>query len=420
MVVMKNKSYKKVSKFVLMMGRYIENVEEVPCGNTFAILGIDDILKKSGTISTSELAFSITPMKFSVSPVVRRSVIPDNISKLPKYVTALKRLSKSDPCLQVIIKDDEYIIAGAGMLHIEVALNDLKEFLDFNEELSFTVGDPIVEYCESVSEKSSIICLAKSPNGLNRLFVTAEPISSELIKAIKNNEIPIDDPKELSKILVNNYGWDSNDSKKIWYWNGTNCICDQSKAVPYLTDVKESIRSAFEWVVEEGALCGEPLTGIKFNIIDAVLHRDSSHRGQSQIVPAARRAFLAAQLSASPCIYEPVYLVEIQTEIDVVSKIYGLISSKRGYVFEEQPKIGSPLVNMKAYLPVMESFKFVPELCECTSGRAFTQMMFDHYDIVKGDPYENDNLSSKIIKTVRQRKKLKDEIPELNDYNDKL
>jgi len=75
---------------------------------------------------------------------------------------------------------------------------------------------------------------------------------------------------------------------------------------------------------------------------------------------------------------------------------------------------------MKAYLPVMESFKFVPELCECTSGRAFTQMMFDHYDIVKGDPYENDNLCSKIIKTVRQRKKLKDEIPELNDYNDKL
>jgi len=174
-------------------------------------------LLKSGTISTSEVAYSITPMKFSVSPVVRRSVIPDNISKLPKYVTALKRLSKSDPCLQVIIKDDEYIVAGAGELHVEVALNDLKEFLDFNEDLTFRIGDPIVEYCESVSEKSSIVCLAKSPNGHNRLWVTAEPISPELCKAIENNELPFDNPKELSKILTNEHGWESNDSKKIWF-----------------------------------------------------------------------------------------------------------------------------------------------------------------------------------------------------------
>jgi len=333
---------------------------------------------------------------------------------------SLKRLSISDPCLQVIIKDEEYIIAGAGLLHVEVALNDLKEFLDFSEELTFTVGDPIVEYCESVSEKSSIICLAKSPNGHNRLYVTAEPISQDLVKAIQNEEINMDDPKELSKILTNDYGWDGGDSKKIWFWNGTNCVCDQSKAVSYLNEIKDSVKSAFEWVVEDGALCGEPMTGIKFNIIDAELHTDTIHRGQSQIIPAARRVFLAAQLSAMPCIYEPVYLVEIQTEIDVVSKIYGLISSKRGYVFDEQPRVGSPLVNMKAYLPVMESFNFVPELCENTSGRAFPQMIFDHYDIVKGDPYEKDNLCAKIIKGVRQRKKIKEDIPVLTDFNDKL
>jgi len=403
-----------------MMGKYIENVEQVPAGNTFAILGIDDVLLKSGTLSTSEQAHSITPMKFSVSPVVRRSIIPDNLSKLPKYVTALKRLSKSDPCLQVIIKDDEYIIAGAGELHVEVALNDLKEFLDFSEDLTFRIGEPIVEYCESVSNRSSVVCLAKSPNHHNRLQATAEPLSSELCKAIENKELPMDNPKELFKILVNQFEWNQDDSK-IWFWSGTNCVVDQTTSVAYLSEIKDSVKAAFEWVVSEGGLMGEPLRGVRFNLIDAELHSDSIHRGQNQILIPARSVFLAAQLSASPCCYEPIFLVDIQTEVEVVSKIYGLLFSKRGYVFEEIPKEGSPLVYVKAYLPVIESFGFVPELCEVTSGRAFPQMIFSHYEIVQGDPHSREiNLTSKIVRSVRSRKKMKEAIPTYEDYNDKL
>jgi len=227
--------------------------------------------------------------------------------------------------------------------------------------------------------------------------------------------------QELTKLLVDKYGWDTMDSKKIWFWHGSNCVVDQTKAVSYLNEIKDSIKASFEWIVEEGALCGEPMRGIKFNLIDAELHSDAVHRGQSQIIPSARRVFLAAQLSASPCIYEPFYLVEIQTEIDVVSRIYGLLSSKRGYVFEETPKEGSPLVIVKAYLPVIESFGFVPNLCEATSGRAFPQMVFSHFDVVQGDPLSpEENSSNRIVKSVRQRKKIKLDIPAFEDYNDKL
>jgi len=180
------------------------------------------------------------------------------------------------------------------------------------------------------------------------------------------------------------------------------------------------MKAAFEWVCCEGALCGEPLQGVRYNVVDAELHSDAIHRGDSQIIPAARHVFLAAQLIAKPCIYEPVYLVEIQTQVEVISKIYGLISSKRGHVFDEQPKEGSPLVNMKAFLPVMESFDFVPALCENTSGRAFPQMVFDHYDIVNGNPYEKDNLCGKIVLGVRQRKNMKENVPDYTEYNDKL
>jgi len=250
--------------------------------------------------------------------------------------------------------------------------------------------------------------------------MTAEPLHNDLCKAIEDGSISFDNPKELGKVLMSEYGWDGSDSKKILFWSGTNCVVDQTKAVSFLHEIKDSIKAAFEWVASEGALCGEPMRGIKFNLVDAELHTDAIHRGQSQIIPSARRAFLAAQLSANPCVYEPVYLVEIQTELDVVSRIYGLLSKKRGFIFEETPKEGSPLVYVKAYLPVIDSFGFVPELCEATSGRAFPQMVFSHFDIVQGDPTIDENLANKIVLSVRQRKKLKENIPVLEDYNDKL
>lgn len=54
------------------------------------------------------------------------------------------------------------------------------------------------------------------------------------------------------------------------------------------------------------------MRGVRFSLHDAQIHADRSHRGGAQIIPATRRCMFAAQLTASPRICEPVYLVEIQ------------------------------------------------------------------------------------------------------------
>ena len=59
---------KTVQRTVLMMGRKTEFVPDVPCGNTVALVGIDQYLTKTGTISTHEGAHNIRVMKYSVSP----------------------------------------------------------------------------------------------------------------------------------------------------------------------------------------------------------------------------------------------------------------------------------------------------------------------------------------------------------------
>jgi len=239
---------------------------------------------------------------------------------------------------------------------------------------------------------------------------------------LKKKLLPFDDSKELSKILIDKFGWEPDDSKKIWFWEGTNCVVDLSKSVSYLNEVKDSIKSGFEWVVKEGGLCGEPLRGVRFNIMNAELHPDAIHRGQSQMLLPARNVFLAAQLSAQPCLYEPVYMVEIQTDRESVSKIYGLFATRRGLVFEESYKDGTPFVYVKAYLPVIESFGFVANLLETTSGRAFPQMLFSHFQPVQGDIHRGEygDLSTILIHSVRARKGLPVTVPTFQDYHTKL
>jgi elongation factor 2 len=95
---------KNIQRTVLMMGRYTEPIEDCPCGNTIGLVGIDQYLLKSGTITTSETAHNLRVMKFSVSPVVRVAVEPKNPSDQTNLVEGLKRLSKYDPCVRCYIE----------------------------------------------------------------------------------------------------------------------------------------------------------------------------------------------------------------------------------------------------------------------------------------------------------------------------
>ncbi|CAG2119813.1 unnamed protein product, partial [Medioppia subpectinata] len=119
---------KAIQRTVLMMGRNVESIENVPCGNICGLVGVDQFLVKTGTISTFKDAHNMKVMKFSVSPVVRVAVEPKNPADLPKLVEGLKRLAKSDPMVQCIIEESgEHIVAGAGELHLEICLKDLEE-----------------------------------------------------------------------------------------------------------------------------------------------------------------------------------------------------------------------------------------------------------------------------------------------------
>ncbi|EGF83023.1 hypothetical protein BATDEDRAFT_15282 [Batrachochytrium dendrobatidis JAM81] len=413
---------KSVQRVVLMMGRTVESLDDCPAGNIVGLVGIDQFLLKSGTITTSENAHNLKVMKFSVSPVVQVAVEVKNANDLPKLVEGLKRLSKSDPCVLCYTSESgEHIVAGAGELHLEICLKDLEED---HAQVPLRHGDPVVQYRETVTAESSIVCLSKSPNKHNRIFMKASPLQEEIAVDIEAGRIsPKDDFKARARILAEEYGWDVTDARKIWCFGpdtaGANLLVDVTKGVQYLNEIKDSCVTAFQWATKEGCIADENMRAIRFNIIDVVLHADAIHRGGGQLIPTARRVCFASVLSATPGVMEPVYQVEIQCPENAMGGIYGVLNRRRGHVFSEEQRTGTPLYTIKAYLPIMESFGFTADLRAATGGQAFPQCVFDHWQLLNGNPLEAGKVQD-IITAVRKRKGLSEEIPPFDRYYDKL
>jgi elongation factor 2 len=273
---------KSVQRIVLMMGRKAEDVSDVPCGNTCALVGVDQCILKQGTITDHSQGAIIKCMKYSVSPVVRVAIRPKNPADLPKLVEGLKKMSQSDPLVQVISTETEQIICGCGELHIEICLKDL---VDDYSGIEIVRSDPVVPYKETVTAISSCTNLSKSPNKHNRMYMVAEPLHEDLTAEIEEGTVkPGDDVKLMSRKLIDVYDWDQHDSRKVWCFgpenNGPNMVVDQTKAVQYLTEIKDSIESAFQWVTKEGVIAEEAMRGCRFNILDVELHADAVHRGK--------------------------------------------------------------------------------------------------------------------------------------------
>ena len=161
------------------------------------------------------------------------------------------------------------------------------------------------------------MCLSKSPNKHNRLFMRGIPFPEGLAEDIDKGEVyPRQEFKARARYLAEKYEYDATEARKIWCFGpegtGPNLLIDASKGVQYLNEIKDSVVAGFQWASKEGVLCDENMRACRFNIHDVTLHADAIHRGGGQIIPTARRCLYACVLTAQPRLMEPVYLVEIQ------------------------------------------------------------------------------------------------------------
>lgn len=75
---------------------------------------------------------------------------------------------------------------------------------------------------------------------------------------------------------------------------------------------------------------------------------------------------------------------------------------------------------VKAHLPVNESFGFTADLRSNTGGQAFPQCVFDHWQVLNGSPTDANSKTRQVLDDTRKRKGLKEGLPEIDQYLDKL
>lgn len=325
---------------------------------------------------------------------------------LPKLVEGLKKLSKSHPLVVCTTEESgEHVIAGCGEFHVEICLKDLR---DEYAQCDFVMFDSVVSYRETVTATSSQTCLSKSPNKHNRLYVLAEPLDGQHCNEIEDGKMgPKAEAKEKARVLREKYDWDENLARRGRAYGpeteGANVVVDDTSAVQYLIEIKEHVNSAFQWCTKEGPLCEENMRGIRFNIVDVTMHADAIHRGAGQIMPPMRRVAFAAEMITNPTLQEPVFLVEITCLLEAMIGVYNCMNLRRGCVFEENPREGTPFVQVKAHLPVPESFGFVAALRQQTSGQAFPQCIFDHWENMPGNPTQEGKMQDLVSKSASAR-----------------
>ncbi|XP_011408854.2 PREDICTED: elongation factor 2-like [Amphimedon queenslandica] len=61
---------------------------------------------------------------------------------------------------------------------------------------------------------------------------------------------------------------------------------------------------------------------------------------------------------------------------------------------------------VKAYLPVNESFGFTGNLRGSAGGQAFPQCVFDHWQLLPGDPLDSKSMAGSVVVETRKRKGL--------------
>lgn len=422
-------------------GRYRVEVNSVSAGNWVLMSGIDLCSHKTMTITNDDdpygaEIFKIQSRILASEPVFKVAIEPLNPSELPRMIEGLRRIHRSYPAIKTRVEESgEHVILGTGELYLDCALHDLRRLYG---DLEVKVSDPVVRFTETIMEQSTTKCYSETHNQKNKLCFIAEPLEQGIASSIDEGLIdPNMDKNSMETLFMEQYDWDILAAKSIWCFGpdnkGPNILLDDilpsNPVKGSIAAVKSSLVQGFNWACKEGPLVEEPFRNTKFKLIDAEIASEPMLRSAGQIIPAARRAVYGSFLLSTPRLMEPIVFAEITCPADCVSSAYSILSRRRGHVLKDMPKPGTPFYEVHAFLPAIESFGFETDLRIYTHGQAFCITLFDHWNIVPGDPLDKTimlktlepapipHLAREFMLKTRRRKGLTEDIS-INKYFD--
>jgi len=382
-------------------------VDKIPAGNIAALSGLPSI-HVGETIAEEDVETQpFEGLKYVSDPVVTVAVEPEDVKDLPLFDKVIHKLTLEDPNLHFKINKEsgEFLLSGMGELHLEVTAYRMQE-----AGLKVKISKPIVIYRETISrDYKGPPIMGKSPNKHNRLWVTLEKLSDEVIEAIKAGKISeMQTRDERQKILTKEFGWSTEDARNVIAIEDTNILVNRIKGRQYVEEVLDHVKSGFREAVHACVLAKEPAYGLKVNLEDILIHEDPVHRGPAQILPMTWRPIWCCFLLSDPKLLEPILNFECKVPNEFVSSVISIVQKRRGKILDMVNE--EDMIVVKAEMPVAESFGLADELRSSTQGRAFWATQFSRWAPVP------ESMQMDIIRHIRERRGLSPTPPRAEEF----
>ncbi|XVH30429.1 elongation factor EF-2 [Haloferacaceae archaeon DSL9] len=387
----------------IFMGGEREEVSHVPAGNIAAVTGLRDAIAGS-TVSSIEMT-PFESIEHISEPVITKSVEATSMDDLPKLIEVLQQVAKEDPTIRIEINEDtgEHLISGQGELHLEVITQRIRD----NQGISVHTGEPIVVYREAPQQQSREV-EGVSPNRHNKFYITAEPLSEDIVDAIKLGEVSMDMPELERREALQEAGMDKDTSQNVEHIFKTNLLIDDTKGIQHLNETMELVIEGLEEALDDGPLAAEPVQGALLRLHDAKLHEDTIHRGPAQVIPAVRDAVHRSLIDSHIKLLEPIQNVRIDVPSEYMGSASGEIQGRRGRV-DDMYQEGDLMV-IEGIAPVEEMIGFSSDIRSATEGRASWNTENAGFRVLA------DSLIQEKIREIRERKGMKLELPPSIDY----
>jgi elongation factor G len=275
-----------------------------------------------------------TPLEAVISFAVR----PKTRNDEDKLGSSLTRMIEEDPTLR-FRKDpqtNEFILAGMGETHVEVAVEKLKRVYGVEVELRTQK----IAYLETLKGKAEAQGKHKKQTGgrgqYGDCWIRLEPL-----------------PR----------------GKGFEYVDG---IVGGSIPRQYIPAVEKGIVER----MSKGVVAGYPVVDVKATVYDGSFHNVDSSEMAFKI--AGSLAFKKAALAAKPVLLEPIAEMEVVIPEENVGDIIGDLNGRRGRVLGVDALGKSQIV--RCQVPLAEVLRYSSDLRSITSGRGQFTMRVSHYE----------------------------------------
>jgi len=319
----------KISRLVRMHSNEMEEIQDVSAGDIFAIFGIECA---TGDTFTDNVTVTMESMHVP-EPVMSLSIKPKKSEYISKFIKAVQRFQREDPTFRISQNEEtqEMIISGMGELHLQIYAERIRREYDIEVD----VGNPNVNYRESIGAKASFNYLHKKQSGGAGQFARVIGYVEPLISDFEAEDL-----------------------------NQGNVFADATGGDAITNEYIPAIEKAFHENCKRGPLTNSPVIGVKH-----VLEGGQTHPVDSSSLAfglATKYSMTQAFKSAEPILLEPVMTVEVTGPAEFQTAIMNSLAKRKGDVSEASTK--NNIFIALAEVPLSNMFGYATEFRSITQG----------------------------------------------------